>query len=184
MDFESAFEFLSNKGLSYYRSEEFKSLQKNTDFDPISRWGLGVLSYFLISDGFEIETKKEGNDPCRFMIKNAREGWRYEQGAMTSSGTKILLTLNDYGKTLDVDRTIRYYLKDTEIPVFIGRDSTKPSTIDWTVDDEVIQAHIDACLSEIVYSSTPVERPRVLSQWTFTTGNLCKCSNRGFQERF
>ncbi len=172
MDFESAFEFLSNKGVSYYQSEEFRALQKERTFDPISRWGLGILSCFLVSDEFDIETKKDGKDACRFAIRNAKEGWRYEQGARTSSGTRITLGLNDYGKGLDIEKTVRYYVKDPELPIFIGKGSSKPSQFDWTETDEIIQTHIDRCLSEIIYSSAPIERPRVTGQWTSTIGNL------------
>ncbi len=65
--------FLLNVGNSYYNSDEFKIEQlryqsKGLDFTPISRFGIGILSCFIVGDKVEINTKKEGFPPVRLSV--------------------------------------------------------------------------------------------------------------------
>jgi len=82
MDYDIALSFLANKGLSYYASEEFRAMREQMDFDPVSRWGLGILSCFLIASELVIETKRQGKDPCRFTIANVGEGMALRGGLL------------------------------------------------------------------------------------------------------
>ena len=135
MDYELASNFLSKKGFSFYTSEELKKCKENIDFDPISRWGLGFLSCFLIAKSVEIETKSQDKEPCRFLIPSVGEGWRYEKGTRTESGTKITLILNERGLKLDLEKTLTYYVKSCETPLFYGKESEQPTNFEWTVKD-------------------------------------------------
>lgn len=45
-------------GASYYQTPKFRDEQK--DFTPISRFGIGILTCFMISEDFEIVTYKDG----------------------------------------------------------------------------------------------------------------------------
>ncbi len=159
MDFETALNFLSKKGLSYYRSQEFKSIQPRLDFDPISRWGLGILSCFLIASNFVIETQMEGKAPCKFTITNVGEGWRYEELANRNAGTKIILTLNEEGSKMDLERVVRHYVKWSPIPIFLGKATETPITFDWTNDDEDVQNTIKKFLSSITLEGS-LARPQ------------------------
>ncbi|RKE81581.1 ATP-binding protein [Chryseobacterium sp. AG363] len=49
--------YLSIAGKSYYSSEEFKRL--GLKMDPISRFGVGILSCFMVSDKIQIRTLKD-----------------------------------------------------------------------------------------------------------------------------
>jgi len=142
MDYEKALNFLATKGFSYYTSDEFGKIRHQLDFDPISRWGLGILSCFLIASEILIETKKEGKDPCRFVITNVGEGWRYEQGSLKEPGTVVTLTLNDEGRKMDLEQVVRYYLKASVVPIFCGKDTTDPTKFEWTVQDDYVQRGI------------------------------------------
>lgn len=114
MNFEDAKEFLSKKGTSYYESNNLKKLLKNKKFEAISQFGIGVLSYFMISDKLMIETKKKDNKACKFKINNISEGWRYEESSKKTCGTKITLYLNELGKKLKFKDTIIHYIKNVE----------------------------------------------------------------------
>lgn len=57
MDFDVIIYHLMNVGSSFYSSSQVTS--ENDDFTPISRFGIGVLSYFMISDNIEIVTFKQ-----------------------------------------------------------------------------------------------------------------------------
>ncbi len=48
--------FLMPIGRSYYHSPEFR--QQNLQFRPIGQFGLGVMSYFMLSDSLRIHTQK------------------------------------------------------------------------------------------------------------------------------
>lgn len=139
IDYETAYKFLAQKGFSYYRSEEFKRTARGSSFDPISRWGLGILSCFLIASEVCIHTKREGKDSCKFIIPNVAEGWRYEEGSLSDSGTIVTLTLNETGRTLDLEEVLRHYVKDCPIPLYLGKDSESPLRFDWSADDPDVQ---------------------------------------------
>ncbi|QNN41117.1 HD domain-containing protein [Pedobacter roseus] len=51
--------YLAVAGKSYYRSIDFR--KEGLNMDPISRFGIGVLSCFMTSDFLEIETLKDPN---------------------------------------------------------------------------------------------------------------------------
>jgi len=57
--------YLGYIGESFYHSDELKS--KGYSFSPVSRFGLGLLSYFLIADKVEILTRAE-NESNGWMI--------------------------------------------------------------------------------------------------------------------
>lgn len=60
MDEEIITGFFLKVGNSYYRSERFQveMLNYKTDFMPISRFGIGVLSCFIVGDRMELNTRK------------------------------------------------------------------------------------------------------------------------------
>jgi hypothetical protein len=49
--------YLSVAGVSYYQSDEFRHL--GLKMDPISRFGIGILSCFMVARRIEIETRRE-----------------------------------------------------------------------------------------------------------------------------
>lgn len=62
--------YLSVAGASYYRSKDFQRLGLN--FDPISRFGIGILSCFGVAESVEIETR---TDP---VLGASAEAWKIE----------------------------------------------------------------------------------------------------------
>lgn len=60
MDASIITNFYAKVGASYYRSAEFYQLRAEygVDFTPISRFGIGVLSYFLVADNIEVQSKR------------------------------------------------------------------------------------------------------------------------------
>jgi hypothetical protein len=77
MSFIEAKRFLSSIGTSYYQSDEFKKTLGDKAYDPISYFGIGLLSSFLIADGLTIETKKQDEESCKFTISSLAEDWKY-----------------------------------------------------------------------------------------------------------
>src|SRR5205085_1602327 len=47
-------------GRSYYRSAEFRARQ--LDIDPVSEFGIGILSVFMVADACEVESRRHPDD--------------------------------------------------------------------------------------------------------------------------
>jgi len=139
MDFETAKKYLSLIGSAFYLSDDFrKMVSENKSFDPISRWGLGILSCFLISSSVNIETKRMGSQPCRFVIPRIDRGWRYEIGSTNRIGTRVTLVLNEEGRKIDTEEALDYYVKASEIPIFLNKKGKKERFIPrWSLEVEL-----------------------------------------------
>ena len=91
-------------GNSYYNSSDFFREQalSNSEFVPISQFGIGILSCFMIADRIEIITKE--NDSKKHIaccIDGPEEYFYYryptldEESKITSSGTLVKLLLKE-----------------------------------------------------------------------------------------
>jgi len=121
MNFEDALDFFSKKGNSFYVSKDLQKILEGKKFDPISKFGIGVLSSFLIANKMVVETKRKNCAPCRFTITDLAEGWTYEEGSRQEPGTQVILFLNEQGKKIDIEKSLGHYAKNIKIPIFIKR---------------------------------------------------------------
>ncbi len=117
MDFIDAKQFLSTIGSSFRNSESFRERFSGIDYSPIAQYGIGVLSCFLICDQLTIETRKEGQEPCRFSVESLGQDWRYEKGSLLTPGTRITLKLNEYGKRINLKQSLERYFFCPELPI-------------------------------------------------------------------
>jgi hypothetical protein len=150
MNFDEAKEHFSKKGNSFYLSDEFKKLKSSGDFDPISNFGIGVLSCFLIADKMEINTKKEGFSACNFSISNFAEGWTYKKSEKDKHGTEITLYLNGDGKKMNLDQVLTHYIKAINIPISLHNLDTGEIRAFQQKWDYEIQEVIDELDSSLV----------------------------------
>lgn len=136
MDYSTAKRFLSVIGASYYSSEEFKQFIQGKKFEPIARFGIGLLSCFLISEEMIIETLKEGEEPCKFTVGSLEEEWKFEKGAMKSAGTRIVMKLNKYGKTINVLEALQRYFVRPEIEIYYQNEGGENRRLEdaWSID--------------------------------------------------
>jgi hypothetical protein len=118
MDYVTAKNYLSIIGDSYYSSKDFADLVKEKSFEPIAMFGIGILSAFLICDGMIIETKKKDQEGCKFTIGALDEDWKYQVGKLEETGTKIILQLNEFGKGVDIEKSLQKYFISPEIDVY------------------------------------------------------------------
>lgn len=158
MNFEEASEYFARKGSSFYVSDDLKELLNGKDFDPINKFGIGVLSSFMIADKMIVETKKENCAPCRFIIDDISDGWTYETGGRTEPGTKVTLLLNDNGKKVDVVQGLTHYLKNVPISIF-ANDLDKQQRYElcqkWSFDIPEVKELVEEEISEKFYGLIP-----------------------------
>ena len=109
MGFSEAKEFLSTIGSSFSSSASFRERFAGKGYSPIARYGIGILSCFLICDGMTVDTYKEGQDPCKFSVESLRHEWKYEKGSLRTPGTRITLQLNEYGQNIILKDSLSRY---------------------------------------------------------------------------
>lgn len=133
--------YLTSIGRSFYTSEEFDDLQKekNITYNPISNFGIGFLSVFLVADEVRIKTKyfnevnpKNQNHGIEVYIPNY-EGCFFINNLKENciNGTEITLYLKEENN--DIESSIISYIKETildiEIPIKIIKKSGKATVI-------------------------------------------------------
>lgn len=88
--------YYTNIGNSYYKSEEFYNLlaSNNIEFSPISKFGIGILSCFMVADEMEVKTKRiDENDAISVTIEGYNSLFIIRHTDMNDYGTKTTLTL-------------------------------------------------------------------------------------------
>jgi len=137
--------YLSVAGRSYYQSRDFESL--NLHFDPISRFGIGILSCFSVASSLTIETHCEPN--C---YGERREAWRIKVDSEDGfwEMTKLVHSTSRIGTTisvvLDGEKLIRFA-------------APKFPAYRWRLEDGTL--NVEECLKALVgYSSYPIRVTR------------------------
>jgi molecular chaperone HtpG len=110
--------FFGRLGSSFYEQEQVKS-----KFDAIGQFGVGVFSYFLLSDFIEISTKSENGPSLKFRINNDPKNYFhfFDKSDQVEQGTTVTFYLKasiiNLGKIGDVERYIRNNFRFIEIPI-------------------------------------------------------------------
>ena len=96
--------YLLNVGNSFYQSEDFYSMfPVNSDvISPVSQFGIGIWSSFMVCDMIEITTKRVSEDPICFTI-NGEKGYSY----YSKSDEDIVSALGEHGTF------VKLFLKDS-----------------------------------------------------------------------
>jgi hypothetical protein len=112
MDEDIIVNYYATVGTSFYKSSEFYQLMANNglSYVPISRFGIGVLSSFLVADSFELNTKRlidrgDLGQPLKVKVNNVSQIFWIAPGNMADVGTRTTLLLRQdhpwVGKTSD-----------------------------------------------------------------------------------
>ncbi|MBI2906979.1 MAG: ATP-binding protein [Chloroflexi bacterium] len=125
--------YLAVAGQSYYCSADFE--RERLKMDPISRFGIGLLSCFMVADRVEIETFKDpylppAGEPLKIAIPAAERQFRVEARPVEAAhvgttvtvfveGGKLPTEEDDPVKPLDVTNYISTVAGFVEFPVVI-----------------------------------------------------------------
>ena len=128
-------------GRSYYRSPEFEQERfglkgKNADFDPVSQFGIGVLSTFMVGESLKIHTQRYLGP-----YKGCKDRLEVEVNGISKMvimkkvldvdpkpGTEIIVTgkeltdeeiSEDYREPIQLLGTVQYYAAALDIPINI-----------------------------------------------------------------
>lgn len=95
--------YYSKVGSSFYKSNEFYSLRSETNstFIPTSRFGIGILSCFMVADTLIVDTKKVyinhgSSDPLNITVEGQESIFWIKKGlrALPGTTTKLILRKN------------------------------------------------------------------------------------------
>jgi molecular chaperone HtpG len=116
MDREIIERYLLQVGRSYYTTTDF---QRKFPFVPTSRFGLGFLSVFAVSDHVTIETFKptSTSGPLRVVLTGPRNYILLEKGARRKTGTRIEVRLREPMERLTV--AVSEWCRRVEFPVVV-----------------------------------------------------------------
>jgi hypothetical protein len=118
-------------GKSYYQSRDFK--KEGIQFNPISVFGIGILSCFMMADRIEVETLKEGREPRKVEIENYSEYFVTRRGSRTEPGTTITLFLKD-DVEVDLIEEIEKYARHVEFPILVDEGKNAETIVDRGYD--------------------------------------------------
>ncbi len=168
--------YLSQIGKSYYGSKDFKMVGVN--MDPISRFGIGILSCFIVTDSIKIETLKDPylqpkSPPLRIIISDKKRHFQVEESSADyfEKGTKVTIQINKNIKLKDsaneilfCSQNISKYLSTiagfVEFPIIIRNEEQRSIIINpnqkpsfWNIDidkSKVIQTNLNYPWSESI----------------------------------
>ncbi|YCA46024.1 ATP-binding protein (plasmid) [Bacillus sp. JZ8] len=121
--------YFTKIGKSYYKSEDFHRTLAliNRNYNPISRFGIGILSVFMISDTVSIETMRlideyETDEPINLRLEGIDAFFWYKKGNRKRPGTKIILKLKENNNLQEFETTddLKNYISDLINPNYLS----------------------------------------------------------------
>ena len=132
--------YVTKIGSSYYTSEEF--LQQQLKYEPVSRYGIGLLSAFVVSRAILMESKKDKSVNTAWNVMNRAslepvtakwlensESVEYITSGKEESGSKVTLVLKPrYALKLSLQgmvNSIQHFMLYQPIPITVMYDDRR-----------------------------------------------------------
>src|SRR5262249_18356041 len=138
-------------GSSLYQDPEFK--KGHPDYSPISRFGIGVLSTFMIADSVEITTCHPREEFARKLSLRSVQG-RYlvrlinkdspEIAELLPHGTRVSLTVRPSASVEDVLDTARKWIVVPGCDVTVSVDGSEPVKVGFKTPGEYLVKNLEA----------------------------------------
>ncbi len=114
--------FFAKLGSSFYTQTNIKK-----EFDSISEFGIGIFSYFLLCDYFEVETKMTHKSAIKFRVtKDAdTQFFFYDHSNRLNTGTKVTFFLMKPLSFEKLETIVRYHIRFLEFPIHIRSGNMK-----------------------------------------------------------
>ena len=140
--------YLLKVGVSRYQSEEFKN--EFPTFHSISRFGIGLLTCFMISDDIDIFTIEKREKICRhLMIRNLVgeylicENDGAERIMEEEHGTTVELRVRSGIQMDDLESILKEWVLIPRAEVTLVKDDNDPVRIGYDSVKECLEAHLE-----------------------------------------
>jgi len=129
MNMSSIKNYVTKIGSSYYKSKEFQS--ELIDYSPISNFGIGILSCFMVSNSIHIDslrysTSLAAREPINITLNLDNSFVERRPSSRTTTGTKISLYIHDkFAKELSIEKIQQIIEENTayqSIPIHLSVD--------------------------------------------------------------
>jgi hypothetical protein len=188
--------YLAVIGKSYYQSDDF--LRLGIPIDPISRFGIGILTCFMVSDSIEITTKKDRNlpppsDALKIKIPALNRRFRIEvvPDDIMDVGTTVKLIINPMksslggspqeSSALHVTDYLRRIAGFVEFPIVIDEHNNKTVIIHpyQNVEEaqkrfgnayDIVKLNLDYPWEEAVFSEDLATALQIFAEESFDIG--------------
>ncbi|MBX3241637.1 MAG: ATP-binding protein [Chitinophagaceae bacterium] len=136
--------YYSKIGSSFYKSRDFYELKAKSDlaFIPVSEFGIGILSCFMIADTIEVETKRlkeqyDYDQPLKLIIEGHDSIFTILKSERKSPGTstKLLLREKNPWKKMTEEQFIRSVQNVFPNPPFTVTIETDKERFSYTQND-------------------------------------------------
>lgn len=142
---------LLNVGSSRYQDPKFK--EENPDFSPISRFGIGVLSTFMVADSVQIvtfhEEEEEGREISlrsvhgKYLIRLLDRTASEEATDIGSHGTRVILRMRASAQQVDLPETLKRWVLFPRCKMTLNVDQDPPIKIGFRSPAEALQSYIN-----------------------------------------
>lgn len=120
MDREIIKKYFLQVGRSYYTTDEFR---RKFRFTATSRFGVGFLSTFAVSDNVTVDTYKpdspQRDEPIRLILTGPRNYLLTEKSERLASGTRIEIELRDALPQGKLTQLVMNWCRRVEFPIFV-----------------------------------------------------------------
>lgn len=150
--------FFARVGRSYYRSADFlqERAQDSLAFNPVSQFGIGILSVFMAGDHLTVDTRRFSDHATPLSIEVANQGslfW-FNKGKRRVPGTSVRVRLvvnpsslwnHSYGVEGTLHSTVAQLAPHTKIPITVFQSRLRPAPITetWSVKS-IAKRHCEA----------------------------------------
>lgn len=128
--------YLTTLGLSYYSANEYQKLQ--LEYNPISQFGIGFLSCFMLGKHIEVHTRHYLSDKGYYLDIPNYDGCFFieEDKSFRSVGTKIRIWENPEQKNTDfafdiekINDYLRQYIRNSSIDIYVNNELRFPKNL-------------------------------------------------------
>jgi len=136
---------------SRYQDAKFK--EEHPEFSPISRFGIGVLSAFMVADWVRIVTfnceESEGRQISlrsvhgKYLIRLLNKKTSEESKRVGPNGTEITLKMRASAKPVDVLKTIQKWIVFPNCELIIRVDDEEPLSVGFASPRDAVQDFVD-----------------------------------------
>jgi molecular chaperone HtpG len=141
---------LLNVGSSRYQDPKFK--ERFPDFSPISRFGIGVLSTFMVADNVQIVTFHEEEEQGRrislrsvhgkYLIRLLDKSDSEEAKEIGAHGTKVILKMRASSERVDVLQTLQRWILFPRCNIVAEIDDSSPIEIGFSSPKAALEAYL------------------------------------------